>query len=261
MTDLTEKLSTELHIAQKMQYDLLPSESYLLQLRKQHGLAVDKAFEASDMLSGDFWGCTPLNDEEIALYFCDFSGHGLAAAINTFRFHTLLTEQIDRWGRDASHFMNMLNQQLHRLLASEQFATMFYATLHKGLNSLFYVGAGCPQPLIIRNDGSHEWIDSTGLPVGVDFQWKYKVEEIPFSTGDILVLYSDSLIEYGDIEQWDENRTQIADVVIKAYNRYQNDSECTQWILAELLRHHHLARGFGTPLKDDLTLNIYRRLA
>jgi sigma-B regulation protein RsbU (phosphoserine phosphatase) len=146
---------------------------------------------------------------------------------------------------------------MHSLLSAEQFTTAFYGILHTGLDTLFYVAAGSPPPLILRADGSIEWIDSTGMPLGITENNDYRIQEISFASGDLLLLYSDSLIEQklpsGEIL----NETRLAEIVAQTASKRSN--HLPNAILQTLLENFRNDDGEVIPLADDLTINIYLR--
>ena len=57
--------------------------------------------------------------------------------------------------------------------------------------------AGCMTPLIRRRDGSIEWIEAFGTPLGVELaaEFGYRVIETPLSKGDLIILTTDGVIE------------------------------------------------------------------
>ena len=122
-----------------MQMALLPCPATLQDIQKRYSLEVTSYFEPSDKLGGDFWQTVPLSNNRIGFYLCDFSGHGLAAALNTFRLHTLIF-QMQSQIQVPSDFLNELNQQLYILLQRGQFATFFFGTEMSGR---FYKQEGC----------------------------------------------------------------------------------------------------------------------
>lgn len=242
-------LNHEMRVAQQMQMQLMPSAITLCNIQQKMGVNITSHFACSSELGGDFWGCKMLSDEELAIYICDFSGHGIASAINTFRFHALLEQQAEQYGRDPSFFLGLLNQQMHCLLQPDQFATAFYGVLHLGLDSLFYVAAGAPRPALRRADGSIEWIDSSGLPVGIRANHTYPLREIPFYAGDALLCYSDCLIEEPTL-----NGNLLAEENIASlFSQHQNPIEV-------LLKPFTNTNGQTTAFSDDLTVNVYVRV-
>ena len=129
---LTDQLETyrarvagELKIARETQNCLLPDTKLLETLRNGHQLDVNAHFAPSSELGGDYWSLKILSENQIAVMIADFSGHGVNAALNTFRLHTLLNDGRE-YGSDPGVFLHRLNSRLSRLLPSGQYATMFY---------------------------------------------------------------------------------------------------------------------------------------
>ncbi len=188
-----KQIHHELMTAQNMQMALLPCPATLQDIQKRYALEVTSYFEPSDKLGGDFWQTVPLSNNRIGFYLCDFSGHGLAAALNTFRLHTLIF-QMQAHIQDPSDFLNELNQQLYILLQRGQFATFFFGIYDPKKQTLTYSGAASPSPFYW--DGN-EWqiLQTRGLPLGISQQAVYENITIPFESGNRLFIYSDALTE------------------------------------------------------------------
>lgn len=189
-----EQIEEELISAQKMQRTLLPSDQMLENIRARYGIDFAHHFEPSSRLGGDFWELIPLSENKLAVYICDFSGHGMSAALNTFRLHALIT-QMDHLNIEIpASAMAMMNSQLLTLLPRGQFATFFLAVIDFAKNILTYSAAGVPKPLMIV-DGKPRLINADGMPLGISKQAQYHNLQVPFPKGSQLLLYSDALTE------------------------------------------------------------------
>lgn len=188
-----KKIHSELSTAQNMQISLLPNAANMQEIEKKFGLQMAAHFEPSDKLGGDFWQTISLSRQRICFYMCDFSGHGLAAALNTFRLHTLIFQMrlhIDK----PSGFLKEINRQLCILLQRGQFATFFAGIYDARAKTLFYSGAGSPSPFYYSGD---KWrvLPVRGLPLGISPEAEYEDKAVSFQHGDRLFLYSDALTE------------------------------------------------------------------
>lgn len=194
LTRQLNQINSELKSAQKMQHNLLPRQKQVKALGEAHNLEIVSYFEPSAELGGDFWQILPISEEKIGIYLCDFSGHGLAAALNTFRMHTLIFNQAGHHIKKPSDFLAHLNHQLCQLLERGQFATFFFCIFDVKNNILQYSGAGTPPPFLRTNKGIR-LLHTRGLPLGISKEAVYEDYEVPFTKGDKLLLYSDALIE------------------------------------------------------------------
>ena len=90
-----DQLNEEMKISQEMQRSLLPTVDVLENIRERCRIDIASYFSPSDRLGGDFWQIIELSETKFGLFLCDFSGHGLSAALNTFRLHTLVHQLKD----------------------------------------------------------------------------------------------------------------------------------------------------------------------
>lgn len=191
-----KQIQTELTTAQKMQTDLLPSAEKINTVREQYHLNIVSYFNPSDQLGGDFWQILPLSNNRIGIYLCDFSGHGLATALNTFRLHTLIF-QMSAVIKKPSDFLNQINQQLCSLLQRGQFATFFFAVFDPTAETLTYAGAASPAPFA-WNGKRLVSLQTKGLPLGISKTAVYENHTLSFKPGDRLFMYSDAFLESAD---------------------------------------------------------------
>ena len=188
------QLNDELNSAQKMQRTLLPSDLKLQNIANKYGIHFAHHFEPSSHLGGDFWEVIPLSDSKLAVYICDFSGHGVSAALNTFRLHALITQMDNINIEIPASAMTIMNTQLLTLLPRGQFATFFLAVIDLAKDRMVYSAAGVPKPFLICNN-KMQLINADGMPLGISKQAQYHNYQLDFPKGSKLMLYSDALTE------------------------------------------------------------------
>ncbi len=187
------KVEGELLSAQRMQVGLLPSKANLEEMKTAFHLDIAQYFSPSSVLGGDFWQMFPLSKDKLCFYLCDFSGHGVAAALNTFRLHALIS-QLDKSSLNPAEFLRLLNAQLYDLLPRGQFATLFLGILDLEKKEMVYAGADAPCPMII-NRKRQMLLHTEGMPLGIVAKPRYKNYRVKVHKGDSLFMYSDALIE------------------------------------------------------------------
>ena len=188
-----QRVQEEMTVARTMQFDLLPRPDRLNPVLDRLGLSLHSYFEPCSGIGGDLWGCHDLGDGRISITAFDFSGHGIGAALNVFRLHTLIDEHRGHLA-DPATLLNLLGVSLRQLLGRGQFATMCAAVLDCAAEEIVWAGAGSPAPLLFRG-GRSEFLDTRGVPLGLSAQPRHENRRTDFPRGSGLLIYSDALIE------------------------------------------------------------------
>ena len=188
------RLENELNAAQQMQLELFPSNKKITDISKKYNICINHYFNSSSELGGDIWGIRDIGDK-IAIYSCDFSGHGVSAAINTFRLHTILEQNpINNYPLPAD-YLTMLNNRLLVLLPRGQFATFFLGIIDFAASEMVYSVSASPRPFLGTFNGEINTLKGSGLPLGISGNAVYDNLRIPFKEGEFLFVYSDGLSE------------------------------------------------------------------
>lgn len=242
-----DRTQRDLVSARRMQHDLLPNAAVLAQIEDRYGVILDAYFEPSAELGGDLWGARDLGNGTVALFTVDFSGHGVSAALNTFRLHTLM-EDPGLVSEDCPGVLARLNRVLHDLLPRGQFATMTYGIMDPAAHVFRYASAGAPsvisgclEPLALSR------IEGQSLPLGIARDSTYEAQEISLSEGEFVFLFSDALSEMLNHAGQVLDEEGVEDLLGSVLGKIANRSP-----LSEVVR---LFRGEAPiALNDDLTL-------
>ena len=242
-----ERTALELENARKLQFDCLPKAEEISEIERRCHLDIASYFEPSSEVGGDLWGMKKEFPYQSAFWLVDFSGHGLASAMNAFRLHAYLKEQSDLSARPGA-YLSSLNDKLLNLLPRGQFATMFYGILDSRGKNLFYACACSPPPILWRKEtGKAELIDGSGSPLGISMQM-YATQQVSFAPGDKLLLYSDALTETPNAAGDYMTEEQIMHLLEE--NSGASSGELKKILLDQFRQHARDA------LRDDLTLLI-----
>lgn len=244
-----ERLQIELDGAKDLQRAILPTQSELKRFEDDCGLEISSYLKSSSEIGGDFWGIKKIFPHQSAFWIADFSGHGVAAAMNAFRLQTYLHEHSELMTRPGE-YLSHLNEKLLIHLLRGHFATMLYGIIDMRGNQLHYATGCNPHPLVLRHDGTVEKIEGSGMPLGIQIQY-YDTHSIPFEIGDTIVLYSDALIESRTTEGHFINDADLMELL----NGCQNLSACD--LKNRILTYFY--ERVKTAINDDLTLCIINR--
>ncbi|GHU00297.1 hypothetical protein FACS1894186_0510 [Alphaproteobacteria bacterium] len=252
ITSALRRLSGELDTARRMQKDLLPTAGDLAGYARQYNLSIGQYFEPSSEIGGDVWAMRPVDERRLAVMLGDFSGHGVSAALNTFRLHTLLAGGFAPT-MTSGDILWQLNATLYGLLPRGQFATFVYGVVDTQEHSFTFAGAGAPPPFIIAASGRVYDLDTGGFPLGITKKAKYPTITVDFYPGDTLFLYSDCLVE----SVMADGQPLGLDGVKRLVFKYSQAGGAEAWV-------DNLAREFrhgleSSALPDDLTMVMLGR--
>ncbi|RED53511.1 SpoIIE family protein phosphatase [Aestuariispira insulae] len=244
-----DRIGSELVTAQEMQLDLLPTRDEIAALEQRYGISLGAHFETSSELGGDIWGLHPIDDDRFGLYTVDFSGHGVGAALNTFRCHTFLADKPLSEGQTPADYLSELSAEMAAHLKTGHYATMIYAIIDVAQNTLTYSGACNPAPIFgSLTEKSYALGDGSGLPIGLTKTQTYENHQIDFPANSFLFLYSDALFE-ADLP--DGGRMDMDHV--KSWITAALEEKSQEGGYLEYVR-NRFKENAKPPLNDDLTM-------
>jgi sigma-B regulation protein RsbU (phosphoserine phosphatase) len=190
-----QRTAAELTLARKMQERLMPQRPQLDKIRQRLGLGLAAHFAPSSELGGDFWGMCCDDRDRLVVWLVDFSGHGIGAALNTFRLHAILN-QFDFTAFDPATFLGTVNRRLCPLLPSGQYATMLAGVIDRDHDRFLYASAGATRPMTWAVGATAPTLgDNAGLPLGLTVSADYENRTLPLAADGRLFLYSDAAVE------------------------------------------------------------------
>ena len=246
-----ESMERDLQTARHMQHQLMPSAQALLALHDAYDIEIKSHFQACDELGGDMWNVWPIDTHRIGFSVIDFTGHGVVASLNTFRFQSLTSTMVFDL-QDQVRYAEKLNLKLHRMLPSGQFATAIGGYIDLARDVMRYTVAAGPKPFIVSPDyPDGAFLKSAGRPLGMTADSTYEEYEEAFLPGSSLFLYSDALTETPDMINpvYDEDRMQAA-----LTGRIDAQRHPFDVVLTDFLDH-----TMTEPLNDDLTMIMLSR--
>jgi sigma-B regulation protein RsbU (phosphoserine phosphatase) len=183
------RAESEIELARKVVEGLLPRAFPLVEGFDIYGTTIPVR-----EVGGDYLDLIASISDRLGILVADVSGKGLAAALImvTFRAYihaTVINELAMRV------VMARVNRLVHEATVGERFITTFYGLIDPEHKRLLYINAGHNPPLLLRADGSSRLLDQGGLPLGVFDDSRYSESVVEFIPGDILVLYTDGVVE------------------------------------------------------------------
>lgn len=159
----------------------------------QLGATYSSAGRAS--VGGDFYDVIPLNDGRVAFAIGDVMGRGVAAAAAMSQIRAALRALV-AVDPDPGTVLTRLDL-LYERFPSEQLVTLVYALADPDLDQLVMSCAGHPAPVVVRADGTADFVGASGTILGVGAPGRQSTA-VPFLPGDSLLMYTDGLLERRD---------------------------------------------------------------
>lgn len=233
-------LVREMDAARRVQESLMPST-----VPKIPGLAVAVRYQPAGAVGGDMYDFPRPAPGLLGLVLADVSGHSLPAALLVASAKGAL---YDTQAMPPEAMMAAINDRLLLDCGPDRFVTMVYAQLDLELLRLTWVNAGHPPPLLLRG-GDACPLPGNGLILGIIPDATYQSHVMELRPGDVLVLYSDGLMEReaddGRVTGFEDFRSEVA--ALRADAAAEDIADA---ILAA-------ADRLGA-VKDDVTLMVVR---
>jgi serine phosphatase RsbU (regulator of sigma subunit) len=243
-----KRLEREVQIAREVQMALLPER-----LPEVPGWELHGGNSPSRGVSGDLFKVVERTPGgEYAVFLADVSGKGIGAALLTASLEALVAAQIEL-GTPPDQACGLVSRLLFERTPPEKYATGFLGLLDAGTGALRYASAGHNPGLLVHGDGTTEWLQATGMPLGLMPVGGYGAVEIMLAAGDTVVLYTDGITEANNPEDEEFGEQRLEAVCVG--NRQLPLRE-----LAAALDRELEAFAQGVPYADDRTMVILRKL-
>jgi PAS domain S-box-containing protein len=173
------------------------------------GCRVDWLFHPSELSGGDVVGFAALDAGRTGFWAVDVIGQGVTSALFSLLLHSVLSAEVERGGilvasqceeprrkvREPADVARELNRRFYLEQDRNPFFTLVYGVLDADRGILSLVRAGHPHPLFVRSEGTVRILQPEGFAIGLFPRAEPAVEEVRFSKGDRLLLYSDGLVD------------------------------------------------------------------
>jgi len=188
--DDRQRLAREIDIAAEIQQKILPAIPGTF---NKHRLA---AFNRpAKEIGGDFFDFFRFDSNKYAVLVADVSGKGIPAALfmGTARNVVRAETRIDR---SPARLLQNANTLIHQDSESGMFVTLFYAVIDSHNSIITYGSAGHNSQFIIKSKTKDiVRLSAKGRPLGLLDNQEYEERVQIFESGDILVLFTDGVLE------------------------------------------------------------------
>lgn len=187
---------------QRLEAELAEAAAYVTALLPpplSGAISIEARFIPSSQLGGDCFDYFWLDEDHLALYLLDVSGHGLGAALPSILVLNLLRSRSlpDVDFRDPEAVLMGLNDRFQMSSQNEKYFTIWYGVYRPADRQLTYASAGHPPAVLIAPNQSDAALQlrTPCLPIGMMTDATFTSGCLTIPDESVLYIYSDGIYE------------------------------------------------------------------
>jgi len=250
--DSQREINYDIDEAKKLQKSILPEHELFFNGYSLFGVTIP-----AKTMSGDFFDYLNFGSESdrLGIIVGDAASKGISAAAEAMYITGAIRMAVN-FEIKISALLNKLNKIINKIFSDDRFTTLFYGEISNDEKGLFLYGnAGHNAPIFYSVEKKEiKYLNSTGPLLGPAPNSKYKTDSINIEIGDVLVIYSDGIVEAADanFDFFEEKR--LENLIIE--NHYLSSKDLTLKILDDVNK-------FSTNglYSDDKTIVVIKRMS
>jgi serine phosphatase RsbU (regulator of sigma subunit) len=192
---LAAELAEERQVALELQRAILPLHDEAFDLPGLRTMVRYLPASPAGRVGGDWYITSDMPGGHVLIAIGDVAGHGLAAAAGMARLRGALAG-LAITGSPPERLVGWLND-LVRHVAPEHTASVIAGYFDPPSRTLTWAQAGHPPPILVRDSWARPLDQPPGILLGAG-EDEYAAATLALDPGDLLLLYSDGLIERRD---------------------------------------------------------------
>ena len=195
LRDQQKTLAAEHRLAARLQEIILPVPQTAIELPGLQAAVRYLPAEEASRVGGDWYHTSVTRDGDILIAIGDVAGHGIQAATTMARLRHALAALIITSTTEPAELLYHLNELLRADLATADTGSAVIARYRPGTQQLVWAQAGHPPPLRTRDRRTVALNRPPGPLLGAVRTPTYGTATIDVRSTDLLLLYTDGLIE------------------------------------------------------------------
>ncbi len=243
-------LKANIDKARELQKSILPEHEYKFHHFDIYGVTVP-----ADIVGGDFFDYLEIGEdkERIGIALGDAASKGVAAAAEAMYISGAL-RMASNFEIKISPLMKRMNKLVNKIFEDDKFTSLFYGELSTDQKGLFlYANAGHNPPMFYNSlKNKIELLQPTGPVLGPSPEASYFIESINIQLNDILVIYSDGVVEASNSKEVFYEEQRLANLIKKVKDKMPK--EIVYSILDDVIKFSK-----NGVYQDDKTLVVIKR--
>jgi len=186
-----QRINLELEDARTVQQLLLPQD-----LPSCTRFSFAAKYALANRVGGDYYDFIEIDKDKIGVVIADVSGHDIASALVMAMGRNLIRTFFQTLSSPAE-ILAKTSETLYQDTQAARYITMFLAILDSSSMTMTYCNGGHNYPMFlnINSPDSYKSLSTGGFPLGLVDDYTYEDETIELHDEDMLILYTDGLIE------------------------------------------------------------------
>jgi serine phosphatase RsbU (regulator of sigma subunit) len=196
-TRLAAELAAQRYVALELQRAILPLHDRPFNLPGLRVVARYLPAERAGRVGGDWYVTAALPDGRVLVAIGDVAGHGLPAAAGMARLRGALAG-LAITGAPPDQLVGWLDDLVRHVGPGEATASVLAGYFDPSTRTLIWAQAGHPPPVLVRGASARPLECPPGILLGAGESQTYQAATMALEPDDLLLLYSDGLIERRD---------------------------------------------------------------
>lgn len=244
-------LIADIDKAKEIQRSILPEHEY-----RFHNYDIFGVTLPAQIVGGDFYDYLKIGEGEdrLGIVVGDAASKGFGAAAEAMYISGAI-RMASSFQIKISLMFSRMNQLVNKIFSDDKFASLFYGEISDDKKGLFlFANAGHNPPMFYRKKFNEiSMLHSTGPLLGPAPNAKFETDHVNFRNGDILVIYSDGVVEAANDKFDFYGEERLAGLILD--NVQRTPKELSALILEDVLK-------FSTSdsqYQDDKTIVVIKR--
>lgn len=239
-------LEREASIAAKIQKTLHPKR-----LPELPEVGFGSFFNAAKGVCGDYFDIILARKDRIAVVIGDVAGKGIQSSMVMMMVRSIL-QLVTNTTKDAGTILDWVNKGITGKIDLDHYATLSYVCYSPSTHTIEVASAGSQSLLVWRDKTKKmETVRQKTDPIGIERASRYETTKLTAEKGDIIILFTDGLIEALNSEGKQYGIDSLSEVIISRTASSAKD------IASEVK--HNIQEFLGSAsLHDDQTLVIMK---
>ena len=246
-----ERMMQDLTRARELQMSMLPTEDLLITTADGASLEASGNCNPAEMVGGDYYDYCSLPGQRVGLVIGDVMGHGFHTGLMVSTAKSCLYTQV-KADCCIPSVMSAMNDMVFGFVHSDLFMTFCYIIVDLQTRTMSFSNAGHSYPYHYRASTKQlDMLESEACPLGILEYQQFETSQSEWDNGDIIVLYTDGIIEAQNGEKEDFGEEKLKQLIMD--NVHLSPVKLKETIL-------HKLESFcqGTDQADDVSLVIVK---